>query len=75
MYFKISVCQMFYVYARGLMAPFVQLSPLKSPEGTLYVNDFNKANAFNKFFYSILLLLTMVMHLILISAPMLIWTV
>ena len=33
------------------MAPSVQLGPLKSPNGTLYANDFGKANAFNQFFH------------------------
>ena len=35
------------------MAPSVQLGPLRSPDGTLFVNDFDKANAFNKFFHSV----------------------
>ena len=35
------------------MAPSVHLGPFKSPDGTLYVNDFDTANAFNKFFHSI----------------------
>ena len=37
------------------MAPSVHLGPLKSPDGASYVNDFDKANAFNKFFDIVLL--------------------
>jgi hypothetical protein len=50
---KSASVKKFYAYVKDRMNPEMRLGPLRDSEGTLIINDSNKAEALNKFFHSV----------------------